>query len=534
MDDQQPAVGNTVVKVESIPPLADLNDPSRGDVNAAQDHFEKLLEAYLKDLLEDLGLKTTLTLEVVWNNVEGDAKSKARAVFVNGQECRTPFVSSLRKTHMRSRTLANWAAERVAQNAELLVQLPVSNILRETLSSQSKTCLPLLQADAFNMLLVALVRRGYSVERVRQVADELDESESYKLADILEKTLHITDRPPIGIHVSHAIEKSVSPEEKASTLKQIQETILYDLGIWIPAVDCHVDTQLKDDDFRIRINDLRRVPLQLFTPTEPDRIDPWEQIREVTVAAAKAHAGDLLTPKRLDKQVDVLRRESPDLVDLTSCYIDRQLQFQVLQDLLDEEITIRDLRRIFESFIVLNGTSKVDQAKYITFAPNTANFVFSDNGKRLEELGISDYSAWIRLSLNRAISNQFVRGASTLYVYLLDAKMEARLRRAQKEPLSSDETKQIHDAIAQEIATAWADLKDVVILTTIEVRRPLSRLIRLEFPHLPVLCYQELSVDLNITPIARLSWSEELDAEGPIAADPPENPAVPVNDWENF
>lgn len=530
MDDQQAAVANTVIKVESIPPLAELNDPSRGDLNAAQDHFEKLLEVYLRDLLEDLGLKTTLTLDVVWNNADGDANSKARAVFINGQECRTPFVSSLGKTHMRSRTLAHWAAETVAQNAELLVQLSVSNILREAWSSQSKTCLPLLQEDAFNNLLVALVRRGYNVERVRQVADQLDESQSYKFADIMEKTLHIADRPPIGIHVSHAIEKSSSPEEKASTLMQIQESILLDLGIWIPAVDCHVDTQLKDDVFRIRINDVRRVPLQIFPSTEPDRTVPWEQIREVTVAAAKVHAGDLLTPERLDQQVDILRRESQDLVELTSHYIDRQLLFQVLQDLLDEEISIRDLRRIFESFIVLNGTSKVDQAKYITFAPNTANFAFSDNGKRLEELDISDYSAWVRLSLNRAISNQFVRGVSTLYVYLLDAKMEERLRRAEKEPLSSDETKQLHDAIAQEITTVWADLKDVVILTTIGVRRPLSRLIRLEFPHLPVLCYQELSVDLNISPIARLSWSEELDAEAPIAADPPQNPAVPVND----
>ena len=533
MDEQLATVANTVIKVESVPPLAESSDAGGEDLKAEQDHFEKLLAAYLKDLLEDLGLKTNLKLDVVWNKVDSYANDKVRAVFVNDQECRTPFVSALGKTQLRSDALANWAAETVARNAELLVPLSVSNILRETWSSPSTMCLPLLQADAFNMLLVSLVRRGYSVERIRQVANKLNGSEQYKLADLIEKTVHLGDRPAIGLDVSHAIDSSLTREEKASNLQQIRETIFYDFGIPIPDVDYNVDTQLQDDEFRIRINDVRSVRYKVHTSIETDPSVRFGQIWDMTFAAAKVHAGDLLTPKRLEEQVDVVRRESPDLVNLSLHYIDRQSLFQVLQNLLDEEVSIRDLRRILESFIVLNGTSKVDQTKYITFAPNTANLAFSENGKRLEELDIGDYSSWVRLSLNRAISNRFGRGADTLSVYLLDAKLEERLRRAQKVPFSPDETRQLHDSISEEITAGWVEMP-MVILTTINARRPLRQLIRLEFPDLPVLCYPELSVDLNINWIARISWPEEPDPEGLIAADSPQNLAVPVNDPEEF
>ena len=47
--------------------------------------------------------------------------------------------------------------------------------------------------------------------------------------------------------------------------------------------------------------------------------------------------------------------------------------------------------------------------------------------------------------------------------------------------------------------------KPPVILTTAEVRRYFRKIIELEFPQLSVLSYQELSENLRIQPIARVS-----------------------------
>jgi len=46
-----------------------------------------------------------------------------------------------------------------------------------------------------------------------------------------------------------------------------------------------------------------------------------------------------------------------------------------------------------------------------------------------------------------------------------------------------------------------------LLLTGMEIRRTVRKLIETSFPNLAVLSYQELSPDLNIQPIARISWN---------------------------
>ena len=45
-----------------------------------------------------------------------------------------------------------------------------------------------------------------------------------------------------------------------------------------------------------------------------------------------------------------------------------------------------------------------------------------------------------------------------------------------------------------------------VILTSLGVRARLRRELEKEFPQLSVVSYQELNPDMNIQPIARISW----------------------------
>jgi type III secretion protein V len=71
--------------------------------------------------------------------------------------------------------------------------------------------------------------------------------------------------------------------------------------------------------------------------------------------------------------------------------------------------------------------------------------------------------------------------------------------------LEPEVTQDILSAIRAEIENLPPTAQQPVILTTQEIRRYLRKLVEMEFPHLAVLSYQELSSDMNIQPIARIA-----------------------------
>src|SRR5262249_52429784 len=99
------------------------------------------------------------------------------------------------------------------------------------------------------------------------------------------------------------------------------------------------------------------------------------------------------------------------------------------------------------------------------------------------------------------------RGSSTLPVYLLDPEIEALLEKHQRQgtELPEAESHQVLATIAEEMSRQLPTAQSPALLTTIEVRSALRQLIQTRFPHLPVLCYQELSPDSNIQPLARIA-----------------------------
>ena len=57
----------------------------------------------------------------------------------------------------------------------------------------------------------------------------------------------------------------------------------------------------------------------------------------------------------------------------------------------------------------------------------------------------------------------------------------------------------------RELEHRLAEMESAESPPTMEIRRYFRKLVELEFPHLAVLSYQELSPDMNIQPIARIS-----------------------------
>jgi type III secretion protein V len=156
----------------------------------------------------------------------------------------------------------------------------------------------------------------------------------------------------------------------------------------------------------------------------------------------------------------------------------------ILRRLVEEEISIRDLRSI------LQALAEWGQVEHDTVM-------------------LTEY---VRAALKRYISHKYTRGQNTLIVYLLDPQIEETVRSSIQHTssgsylaLEPEITQEILSAVRTEVGSLPPTAQNPVILTTMEIRRYFRKLVELEFPHLAVLSYQELSPDMNIQPIARIS-----------------------------
>ncbi len=88
-------------------------------------------------------------------------------------------------------------------------------------------------------------------------------------------------------------------------------------------------------------------------------------------------------------------------------------------------------------------------------------------------------------------------------VYLVAPAIEQRL--ADAAPLAATDRAKLIGAISREVGSLPPTAQSPVILTPVTVRARLRREIEKEFPAVAVLSYQELSADMHIQPIARIS-----------------------------
>jgi type III secretion protein V len=156
----------------------------------------------------------------------------------------------------------------------------------------------------------------------------------------------------------------------------------------------------------------------------------------------------------------------------------------ILRRLVEEEISIRDLRNILQALAEWGPVEN-------------------------DTVMLTEY---VRAALKRYISHKNTRGQSTLIVYLLDPQIEETVRSSVQHTssgsylaLEPEITQEILSAVRNEVGNLPPSAQQPVVLTTMEIRRYFRKLVELEFPHLAVLSYQELSPEMNIQPIARIS-----------------------------
>jgi type III secretory pathway component EscV len=216
-------------------------------------------------------------------------------------------------------------------------------------------------------------------------------------------------------------------------------------------------------------------------------------------------AGSLVNRPLVELYLLRLRESEPDLVSSTLERFDASFLTRVVRDLLTDGIPLDRFSQFLESMASLQATCEASEEQ-IVFPPAAVGTMFgSDKGVPLEDLTAEDYADFIRWELKRFLSHKYAKDGKHLMVYLMEHSFEGRL--ASSPPLKPDERQRLLEAVRNELEFLPATSQLPVILTTARVRRALARELRLEFPKLSVIAYQELFPDLDIQPIARIDPS---------------------------
>ncbi len=200
----------------------------------------------------------------------------------------------------------------------------------------------------------------------------------------------------------------------------------------------------------------------------------------------KQYAADFIGIQEVRAIMEFIEKSFPDLIKEVTRLVPLQKLTEIFRRLVQEQVSIKDLRTILESLSEWAQTEK-------------------------DTVLLTEY---VRSSLKRYISYKYSLGQSFISVYLLDPEIEDMVRGAIKQTsagsylaLDPDSVQLILNAMRSVIVPTPPGGQPPVMLTAIDVRRFTRKLIEGELPNLPVISYQEIVPEVRIQPLGRIQLS---------------------------
>jgi type III secretion protein V len=197
----------------------------------------------------------------------------------------------------------------------------------------------------------------------------------------------------------------------------------------------------------------------------------------------RQHAAEFIGIQEVRGILEFVEKSYPDLSKEVTRLVPLQKLTEIFKRLVQEQISIKDLRTILEAL---------------------AEWAQSEKDTVL----LTEY---IRSSLKRYISYKYSQGQSILSVYSLDPEIEDMIRGAIKQTsagsylaLDPDSVQLILNALRNTVVPTPVGGQPPVLLTAIDVRRFARKLIEGDFPDMAVVSYQEIVPEIRIQPLGRI------------------------------
>ena len=336
---------------------------------------------------------------------------------------------------------------------------------------------------------------------------------------------------PVVLEVGSAISLSLRKDKQGMTfidqmIPKMRHALYQDLGVRFPGV--HVRTEspsLEPNEYAIHLNEvpilrgkiimkhlltneteetLRRYNLPSITSKgtmgmpslwvdekyqeilQRAGIRYWTGLEVMILHLSKfyrQYANEFIGIQEVRAILEFIEKSFPDLIKEVTRLVPLQKLTEILRRLVQEQVSIKDLRTILEALSEWGQTEK-------------------------DTVLLTEY---VRSSLRRYISYKYSLGQSVLSVYLLDPEIEDMVRGAIKQTsagsylaLDPDSVQLILHSMRNTIATPPPGAQPPVLLTAIDVRRFVRKLIEGEFPDMAVISYQEIVPEIRIQPLGRI------------------------------
>ncbi|MCB9639480.1 MAG: type III secretion system export apparatus subunit SctV [Myxococcales bacterium] len=340
---------------------------------------------------------------------------------------------------------------------------------------------------------------------------------------------------PIAMEVSNALTPFVDSATESGDrflnemLPLMKEGLFYELGVIFPGVRVRgFCSHLPDDTYILKLNEVPvavgQVPLgKVLVNESADRLAIMNVAGEPTVNPANGMDACWIPAdkKELVEQSGYTTWDTPGYMILHLSSVLRRFAYEFV-GIQEVQSSLDKLEQAFPALI------KEVVPKVLSLQQ------FTDVCRRLveEEISIVNLKAimealaewaqvekdpvmlteYVRMSMKRYITYKYSKGGNTLVVYLLDPQIEQAIKDSIQITssgnylaLEPEIAQDILDAVRVEIGDLPATAQQPVILTNVEIRRYFRQLVKLEFPYLAVLSFQELNPDMNIQPVARIS-----------------------------
>ena len=326
--------------------------------------------------------------------------------------------------------------------------------------------------------------------------------------------------------VASHLKATFDPEELNQELIKIRRALYFDLGVPFPGIQLRFNENLPDECYTIMLSevpvsqgrlrpnyvlvrentqnlDALQIPYETdrkFLPNIPTLWVAGERKELMTKAGIpfldisqiltyhlafvlKKYSSDFIGIQETKFLLSSMEARFPDLVKEVTRVLPIQKIAEILQRLVSEDISVRNLRTVFEALIEWGQKEK-------------------------DSVLLTEY---VRSSLKRHICYKHSSSQNILAAYLLAPNVEDTVRTAIRQTsagsyLALDPAvgKRLVDNIKKAVGDLTASAQKPVLLTSMDIRRYLRKMIEQDLYELPVLSYQELTQEINIQPLVRI------------------------------
>jgi type III secretion protein V len=332
---------------------------------------------------------------------------------------------------------------------------------------------------------------------------------------------------PLLIDVASGLQAAIQPEALNEELLRVRRALYLDLGVPFPGIHLRFNDQLASERYLIYLQEIpmaqgKLAPGHLLAREQPDNLDllniPYRQddaflpgvptlwVEDRHGEALRKAGVPVMEPARiLTYHLSfVLRKYAEDFVGIqeTRYLLDQmdarfgelvkeaqrilplQKVTEILQRLVSEDISVRNLRDILEALVEWGQKEK-------------------------DPVLLAEY---VRGSLRRYISYKYSSAQNLLPAYLLDPDVEEKIRGGIRQTSSGSylaldpaTTRKLVANVKQAVGDLAQHASKPVLVTSMDIRRYVRKLIEPELYELPVLSYQELAQEVTIQPLGRVN-----------------------------